>query len=113
MPYTNNTVEYTPTDDYNPATKKYVDDTVTGPTPDAYRDYGFMRLVPEAVETIAKAAEDLYRIADELEEVTGELGDQVASLNTFGMLFEQMGEDEYEIAPNFITFKNYIIALSN
>ena len=28
MPYTDNTVEYTPTDDYNPATKKYVDDAV-------------------------------------------------------------------------------------
>ena len=24
-----NTTEYTPTDDYNPATKKYVDDTIT------------------------------------------------------------------------------------
>jgi ABC-type glycerol-3-phosphate transport system substrate-binding protein len=86
---------------------------LTGPTPDAYRDYGFNRLVPQSVEAIRKGAEELYRIADELEAVTGEIGDQVASLRTFAMLFEKMGKDEYEIAPNFVTFKNYIIALSN
>lgn len=85
---------------------------LTGPTPDAYRDYGFKRLVPEAVQTIADAADDLYRIADELEDITGELGDQVATLNTIAMTFEKM-EDESKIAPNFVTFKNYIIALSN
>lgn len=85
---------------------------LTGPTPDAYRDYGFTRLVPEAVQTIADAAKDLYRIADELEAITGELGDQVATLNTIAITFEKM-ENEYNIAPNFVTFKNYIIALSN
>ncbi len=86
---------------------------LTGPTPDAYRDYGFNRLVPDAIQTIRDAAVELYQIADELEEVTGELGDQVATLNTIGILFEKMGKDEYDIAPNFVTFKNYIIALSN
>ncbi len=98
-------------DDLNDAYKTILQ--LTGPTPDAYRDYGFNRLVPEAVDTIRQAAVDLYRIADELEAVTGELGDQVATLNTIAILFETMGEDEYEIAPNFVTFKNYIIALSN
>ncbi|MBQ7125292.1 MAG: hypothetical protein IJO00_02905 [Clostridia bacterium] len=86
---------------------------LTGPTPDSYRDYGFNRLVPGAVQRIRDAAVELYDIADELEEITGELGDQVATLNTIAILFESMGEDEYEIAPNFVTFKNYIIALSN
>ena len=86
---------------------------LTGPTPDSYRDYGFNRLVPDPVQTIRDAAVELYEIADELEEITGELGDQVATLNTIAILFETMGDDEYEIAPNFVTFKNYIIALSN
>ena len=97
-------------DELNGAYKQILQ--LTGPTPDANRDYGFTRLVPEAVQTIVDAADELYRIADELEAVTGELGDQVATLNTIAMLFEKM-EDEYEIAPNFVTFKNYIIALSN
>lgn len=86
---------------------------LTGPTPDSYRDYGFNRLVPDAVQTIRDAAVELYEIADELEAITGEIGDQVATLNTIAILFETMGDDEYEIAPNFVTFKNYIIALSN
>ncbi len=86
---------------------------LTGPTPDSYRDYGFNRLVPEAIQTIRDSADELYKIADELEAITGELGDQVATLNTIAILFEKMGSDEYEIASNFVTFKNYIIALSN
>ncbi|MBR5767832.1 MAG: extracellular solute-binding protein [Clostridia bacterium] len=86
---------------------------LTGPTPDAYRDYGFNRLVPGAVNIIRAAAIDLYEISDELEAVTGELGDQVATLDTIALLLETMGDDEYKIAPNFVTFKNYIIALSN
>ncbi len=96
--------------DLNVAYKKILQ--LTGPIPDANRDYGFTRLVPDAIKTIIKASEDLYRIADELEAVTGELGDQVATLNTIAKLFAKMG-DEYKIAPNFLTFKNYIIALSN
>ncbi len=97
-------------DELNIAYKKILQ--LTGPTPDAYRDYGFKRLVPDAIETIVQASKDLYRIADELEAITGELGDQVATLNTIAMLFAKM-KDEYKIAPNFVTFKNYIIALSN
>ncbi len=98
-------------DDLNAAYKQMLQ--LTGPTPDAYRDYGFNRLVPGAVQTIRDAATELYTIADELEEITGELGDQVATLNTIAILFERMGGDELQIAPNFVTFKNYIIALSN
>ncbi len=86
---------------------------LTGPTPDIYRDYGFNRLVPGAVNTIRSASIDLYQISDELEAVTGQLGDQVATLDTIALLLETMGDDEYKIAPNFVTFKNYIIALSN
>ena len=86
---------------------------ITGPTPDAQREYNFMRLVPDAINTIGAAADELFAMAESLQEVTGELGDQVATLNTIGLLFEKMASDEYEIAPNLITYKNYIIALSN
>ncbi|MBQ0101276.1 MAG: extracellular solute-binding protein, partial [Firmicutes bacterium] len=86
---------------------------LTGPTPDAYNDYGFNRLVPDAVDAIAAGANELYTISGELETITGELGDQVATLNTIALLLDTMAKDEYKIAPNFVTFKNYIIALSN
>ncbi len=86
---------------------------LTGPSPDAYRDYGFTRVTPEAVRTIGKSAQELFDIADELSKITGELGDQVATLNTIAILFKTMAEDEYKIAPNFVNFKNQTIALSN
>ncbi|MDD4772200.1 MAG: extracellular solute-binding protein [Eubacteriales bacterium] len=98
-------------EELNAAYKKIL--MITGPAPDAYRDYGFDRIVPDAVETIAKSSRDLYDISDQLVEITGELGDQVATLQMYALLFKTMAEDEYEIAPNFITFKNYIVSLSN
>ena len=65
------------------------------------------------MRAIGKAAQELFDIAKELSAVTGELGDQVATLNTHALLFQTMAEDEYEIGPNFVTFKNYILATSN
>lgn len=98
-------------DELNEAYQKIL--MITGPSPDAYRDYGFERIVPDAVETLARSARDLYRISDEIVAITGELGDQVAALEMYALLFKTMAEDEYEIAPNFTNFKNYTVNLSN
>lgn len=86
---------------------------VTGPAPDIYRDYGFGRLCPEAVDAIAQGADTLIEIEDSLVELTGQQSDQSNALATISELLELMARNEYEIAPNFITFKNYIISLSD
>ena len=86
---------------------------ITGPVPDTYRDYGFGRLCPEAVDAIAKGADTLTDIQKELTEVTGETGDMSNALEMYAELLEKMAKNEYEIAPNFLTFKNYIISLSD
>ena len=86
---------------------------ITGPVPDTYRDYGFSRLCPEAIDSIAKGADILYEIQNAIVELTGETGDQSNALGMYAELFEAMATNEYEIAPNFITFKNYIISLSD
>jgi len=86
---------------------------ITGPTPDIYRDYNFTKVAADAVDALGKGAEELFEIADEITEITGQLGDQVQTLQTIALTLERMYDDEYEIAPQFITFKNYIIALSN
>jgi len=98
-------------DDLNEAYKTIL--MITGPVPDNYRDYGFNRIVPGAIETLAKSAKRLYEIADELVAITGEKGDQVATLETYAQLFKIMASDEYKIAPNFVNLKNYIVNLSN
>ena len=86
---------------------------ITGPVPDTYRDYGFNRLCPEAVDAIARGADTLYGISDDIVAMTGETGDQSNALEMIAELLELMATNEYEIAPNFITFKNYIISLSD
>jgi len=98
-------------DDLNGAYQQIIQ--LTGPSPDTYRDYGFGRLVPEALVTIGNCADDLYEIYEELKVVTGDEGDLVKTLDTAAKLFEKIARDEYEIAPNLITYKNYIIMLSN
>ncbi len=86
---------------------------ITGPVPDSNRDYGFQRLVPEHIVTIANAANELYDIEESIVEMTGEKGDMTNTLHTIAELYEKMALNEYEIAPNFLTFKNYIISLSD
>lgn len=98
-------------DELNAAYKKIL--MITGPSPDAYRDYGFERIVPNEILTLAKAAKRLYEISAEIVAITGEKGDQTAALETYALLFKIMAEDEYEIAPNFTNFKNYVVNLSN
>ena len=87
--------------------------TVTGPVPDAYRDYGFNRLMPGTIADLATSAIKLAEIYETLVELTGATGQHVATLDTIRTLVEKMARDEYEIAPNFLAFKNYITALSN
>lgn len=86
---------------------------ITGATPDANRDYGFSRLCPEVLNTLAKASVTLYGISDQILEMTGETGDQQQALQMYAELFETMARDEYTIADNFVSFKNYTISLSN
>ncbi|MBE6686009.1 MAG: extracellular solute-binding protein [Ruminococcaceae bacterium] len=86
---------------------------ITGPVPDSYRDYGFRRLVPDCIVSIGEAANELYQIQEDIVEMTGADGDQTNTLLTIADLFKEMTLDEYTIAPNFLTFKNYIIALSD
>lgn len=86
---------------------------ITGPVPDTYRDYGFGRLCPDEIDTIAEGAELLYEVSETINEMTGEASDQANALENIADTLAKMANNEYEIAPNFVTFKNYIIALSD
>ncbi len=86
---------------------------ITGTNPDTGRDYDFATLIPDVIQNLANAAIELDRIYESLVEVTGATGQHVATLDTIRDLVEKMAKDEYEIAPNFLSFKNYVTALSN
>lgn len=86
---------------------------ITGTNPDAYRDYGFARLIPNTVTDLAKCAIELSDIYESLVSITGETGQHICTLDTIQQLISRMARDEYEIASNFISFKNYLTSLSN
>ncbi|MBE6572962.1 MAG: hypothetical protein E7652_01045 [Ruminococcaceae bacterium] len=86
---------------------------ITGPIPDSNRDYNFQKLVPDCIVSIGDASQELHEIAESIVELTGAEGDQTNTLLTIAETLKLMAMSEYEIAPNFLTFKNYIIALSD
>lgn len=86
---------------------------ITGTNPDSYRDYGFDRLIPGTIADLAKIAIRLGEIYESLVETTGATGQHIVTLDTIREMVARMALDEYEIAPNFLTFKNYMTALSN
>ena len=86
---------------------------ITGTNPDTYRDYGFARLIPGTISDMASCALRIGNIYDSLVEITGETGQHVATLDTIKQMISRMARDEYEIAPNFLNFKNYLTSLSN
>ncbi len=86
---------------------------ITGTNPDAYRDYGFSRLIPNTVADLARCALELKEIYETLIELTGDTGQHICTLDTIQQHISKMARDEYEIANGFITFKNYVTSLSN
>ena len=79
---------------------------LAGSNPDADRDYGFYRRIPDAVRTLSAEAVTLYGIADEIVELTGNKGSHVATLEKVAQLLERMGADEDEIAGNLGSLKS-------
>ena len=85
---------------------------LTGAEPDDYRDYGFVRVMPEVVENLVNCSELLYDIAEQLRNMAGVKGSMVATLEKVAWLLDRMGKDpEAEIAKNLTQLKSYIGSL--
>ena len=85
---------------------------LTGAEPDDYRDYGFIRVMPEVIEDLVDCSELLYDIAEQLRNMAGVKGSMVATLEKVAWLLDRMGRDpEAEIAKNLTQLKSYIGSL--
>ena len=85
---------------------------LTGAEPDDYRDYGFVRVLPDVVEDLGECSEILYNIAEMLRNMAGVKGSMVATLEQVAWLLDRMGGDpENEIAKNLTQLKSYIGSL--
>ena len=78
---------------------------ITGATPDQYRDYNFIELIPNELNLLIVESANLYDFSARLEAITGERGSNCATLNEIARIADRMGRDEDEIAKNLSKFK--------
>lgn len=81
---------------------------LTGADPDKYRDYGFMRIMPDTIRDLTAQAKELNRAIDELRTLSKGRSEQTALLEQAAILMEKMGKDEDQIARNLGTLKSHL-----
>lgn len=85
---------------------------ITGATPDAYRDYGFHRLIPGVIEGMFAECINLREMSAQLEEIIGSKGEHTVMLEKIALQLDRMTENEDRIAPGLGTFKTNIGGLA-
>ena len=88
---------------------------LTGATPDAYRDYGFSRIMPDTLVDMRDQALILNNesktkpgIAQQLTDLAGQKSSSVGTLQKISDLLLKMYDDETEIAASLERLKSYI-----
>ena len=90
---------------------------LTGATPDAYRDYGFSRIMPDVLidmvmQGIILNNDDLSKgdlgVAQKLTNLAGQKSSSVGTLQKVSDLLIEMGRDEDSIASSLERLKSYI-----
>ena len=83
---------------------------LTGSTPDANRNYGFARVMPDVLRTMAKEADRLEKVYNTLVDESGK-GEKTSTIEQVYLLLDKMVQDENEIAANLSTLKSHIGSL--
>lgn len=86
---------------------------LTGVQPDANRDYGFGRIMPEVITNISAKAEELQGIVEYIETITQSRVSSNATLESVITILKLMASDEKEIAANLSSFKDQLGSLSS
>lgn len=85
---------------------------VTGPNPDKERDYQFEKTIPDVLENMALAIEELKEIEVQLEELTGETGgESTAVFRRLYVQLEEMLKDTESISKRLSNFMSDITSL--
>ncbi|MCL2488338.1 MAG: extracellular solute-binding protein, partial [Oscillospiraceae bacterium] len=84
---------------------------MTGPNPDAWRDYKFDKLIPDVLEEMGVQANELLAISNEIQRLSGEKGERVAQLETLQYMVQRMVDRPREIARRFNMFKDNVAAM--
>ncbi len=82
---------------------------LTGSSPDSYRDYSFMTLLPDTIVDMARQAENLTKLSTELKKNTASTYTGIC--DKLADLLNDMSHDENAIAKNLKNFKSYVGSL--
>ena len=85
---------------------------LTGANPDEYRDYGFMRVMPDTLADLVDQAQELYSIVAYIEELNGK-SDLTTTITQIADLADKMGRDEDKVAVNLTTLKSNLGTLGS
>lgn len=83
-----------------------------GNEPDEERDYGFKKVMPEAIENMKVQADELLKILDDMLAVTGERNSNMAVLERAADRLYTMHDHEVQIAKQFSQFKSDISTIA-
>jgi ABC-type glycerol-3-phosphate transport system substrate-binding protein len=86
---------------------------LTGPNPDAYRDYRIDVVYPDQVAAMGYESKVLYKLVDDLTQYTGERGPQAASALSLARQLELFAQKPEKIPPLLASFKSKISALGD
>ena len=82
---------------------------LTGASPDEYRDYNFLEIMPDVLVILAEQAAELESVRSQLHKLCGTNGSHIATLETVAILLDEMSRnDGYNIASNMSNLKSYL-----
>lgn len=77
---------------------------LTGAYPDAYRDYGFSRIMPDVMQDLVKQSRALYEVVDYMKETAGD-SELTTTLKQVADTAAKMGADDDNVAKSMSQFK--------
>ncbi len=86
---------------------------ITGPVPDALRDYSFHKQIPEVLQLLGEEARKLEEVYKEYVRITGQSGQQAQTLKRIYQQAYQMSSSPNTIPESFNTFRNNISELAS
>ncbi len=93
--------------------KSYLDImTITGPSPDLFRDYKLEKLIPETIKNLGIQSDRLYKVISEILQTSGVKGSYISSLEKIALECKQMSYDPPKIPKMFGSFENDLGSLS-
>ncbi|MCL2019485.1 MAG: extracellular solute-binding protein [Oscillospiraceae bacterium] len=84
---------------------------LTGPDPDPYRDYLINEYYPEIMDRIAFESRYLYMLMDNIIDYAGQMGPEVATLQTIATQLELFVRKPHDIPRGVVVFKDNIAAV--